>query len=139
MNDELANLPADLSDDMKRVYIRTVKTLSRLNLTELQLQAVMNVVTDAALTAVDETIRRMVEQRTEERITRVEDGCEYPDLASPNGPEGDPVVLRKTVAVSEGRRGDNNGSDTNPAAPGVLSDARHPSPTSTDQNEQDAR
>lgn len=62
MTDELADVPANLSPDMQRVYIRAVKTLSGLNLTELQLQAVMNVVTDAALTAVDETIRRMVEQ-----------------------------------------------------------------------------
>lgn len=53
---------ADLSVNMQKVHNRAVKTLSGLNLTELQLQAVMNVVTDAALTAVDETIRRMVEQ-----------------------------------------------------------------------------
>lgn len=53
---------SDLSVNMQKVHNRAVKTLSGLNLTELQLQAVMNVVTDAALTAVDETIRRMVEQ-----------------------------------------------------------------------------
>lgn len=64
--------PENLSENMTKVYNRAIKTLSGLNLSERQLQAVMNVVTDAALNAVDETIRLMVEKP--EDTKEVEDG-----------------------------------------------------------------
>lgn len=69
----MTDLPSDLAPAMVKVYERATKTLSGLNLTERQVQAVMNVVVDAALTAVDETIRRMVEQnegKSTDRKTR---------------------------------------------------------------------